>query len=238
MTEAVGTAGAGNKAGAHLAVLPRIEVLARSAASVQGPAGEVMAWATTRAARRLGHLADGAGRGRLGSPAALRAVAEAGIAATTGAIDVYRDGGTVSDMGDLAWLSVVMADPWVRDDAYARMDPQYQAAHRQLWTDLTVWARPGYVAAPASLLAFTALQSGAVKLADRALDRALADRPGYRMALGLRDRIASGHDAAPLATAEQVAAWYERQLRQAPRRTGLNRRGPAKDPGGPEPGRD
>jgi hypothetical protein len=131
-----------------------------------------------------------------------------------------------------------MADPWVRDDALARLDPEYHRAHRRLWTDVTVWSRPGYVAAPACLLAFTALQSGAVKLADLALDRALADRPGYRMALQLRHHILTGRrgrDAAPTATAEQVAAWYERQLEPGPSGPGPMRRGPARAGGEPGP---
>jgi hypothetical protein len=141
-------------------------------------------------------------------------------------------------MGELAWLSVVMADPWARDDALTRMDPEYHRAHRRLWTDVTVWSRTGYAAAPACLLAFTALQSGAVKLADLALDRALADQHGYRMALQLPHLILTGHldrDAAPTATAEQVAAWYERQLKPGLRRSGPMRRGPARVGGEPGP---
>jgi hypothetical protein len=117
------------------------------------------------------------------------------------------------------------------------MDPKYHRAHRRLWTEVTVWSRPGYVAAPACLLAFTALQSGAARLADLALDRALADQPGYRMARQLRHLILTGHrgrDAAPPATAEQVAAWYERQLQPDHRTTGPKRRGPARVSGEPE----
>ena len=76
-----------------------------------------------------------------------------------------------------------------------------------------------------------------------ALDRALAftDRPGYRMAVQLRHRVLTGQrgrGAAPPATAEQVAAWYERQLTPAPRGTGPKRRSPARASGEPEPGRD
>ncbi len=168
-------------------------------------------------------------------------MAEAGIAATTGAIDVYRDGWTVSDMGDLAWPSVVMAGRWVRDDAYARMDPQYQAAHRQLWTDLTVWARLGYVAAPACLLAFTALQSGDGRLAGQALGRALDDQPGYRMALHLQRHLIAGRpsrDVEPPCTPEQVAAWYEQQLRRDPGRNRPQQPRPVRDGGEQEPGLD
>ena len=54
-------------------------------------------------------------------------------------------------------------------------------------------AQPGYVAAPASLLAVTAWQAGDGALANVALDRALADIPSYSMALLLRDRSTPGH---------------------------------------------
>jgi hypothetical protein len=44
----------------------------------------------------------------------------------------------------------------VRDDAWSRMKPEYRADHLRPWTDLTRLAQPGYVPAPASLLAFVA----------------------------------------------------------------------------------
>jgi len=61
------------------------------------------------------------------------------------------------------------------------------------------------------LLAFTAWQSGEGALANIALDRALADIPGYSMALLLRDALAAGMppSAARLPmTPEEVAASY------------------------------
>ena len=72
-------------------------------------------------------------------------------------------------------------------------------------------AQPGYVAAPASLLAFTAWQGGNGALANVALDRALADDPGYSMAQLLRDVIDAGTPPSmarlPM-TPEEVAASY------------------------------
>ena len=65
-------------------------------------------------------------------------------------------------------------------------------AHRRLWTDLTRRARPGFVAPPASLLAFIAWQSGNGALANVALDRAQADDPTYSMSKLLREVIDSG----------------------------------------------
>jgi len=99
----------------------------------------------------------------------------------------------------------------IRDDAWARMDPAHHGAHRRLWTDITRHARPGYVAAPACLLAVTAWQSGDGALANIALDRALTDIPGYPMAQVLRDALASGMPAsaaAPPMTPEEVEASY------------------------------
>ena len=94
----------------------------------------------------------------------------------------YRDGRPISSPVRHAWLSLVLTRLRVRDDAWARMDPAHRDAHRRLWTDLVRRAQPGYVAAPASLLAFTAWQCGDGALANIALDRALADTPGYSMA--------------------------------------------------------
>jgi len=100
----------------------------------------------------------------------------------------------------------------VRDDAWARMDPAHRDAHIRLWTALTRRAQPGHVAAAASLLAFTAWQSGDGALANIALDRALADDPGYTMARLLRDALAAGlpPSAAVLPmTPEECAASYD-----------------------------
>jgi hypothetical protein len=92
------------------------------------------------------------------------------------------------------------------------MDPGHADAHLRLWTDLTRRAQPGYVAAPASLLAFVAWQSGDGALANVALDRALADDPAYSMALLLRQVITAGTPPSlarlPM-TPEEVAASYD-----------------------------
>jgi len=94
------------------------------------------------------------------------------------------------------------------------MDPAHVAAHRRLWTDLVRRAQPGYVAAPASLLAVTAWQEGNGALANIALDRALTDTPGYSMAVLLRDALDAGVPpslATPPMTPEQLAASYDRR---------------------------
>jgi len=43
------------------------------------------------------------------------------------------------------------------------MDPAHSRAHQRLWTDLTRHAQPGYIAAPAPLVAFTAWQNVALR---------------------------------------------------------------------------
>jgi hypothetical protein len=140
-----------------------------------------------------------------------RLTATLGQVAVLGAIERYRAGGTVP-AEHAAWLTVALRQVRVRDDAWARMDPEHQAAHLRLWTYLTRLARPGYVAAPAALLAFVAWQSGDGALANVALDRALADNARYSMAVLLRDALDSGAPPSmarlPM-TPEDVAAAYD-----------------------------
>jgi hypothetical protein len=151
-----------------------------------------------------------ASSGRRGS--ARRLIASMGVDAVREAIDRYRAGGEFSSDADPAWLSVVLRDLRVRDDAWARMDPEFTDAHLRLWTDLTRRARPGFVAPAASLLAFVAWQSGNGALANVALDRAQADTAGYTMARLLREVVDSGvppRMARLPMTPEEVAASYE-----------------------------
>ena len=116
----------------------------------------------------------------------LRRVVDEGRAAVCEAIAAYRAGARITDHDRLAWLTVTVADLRVRDDACWM--PGFRAAHRRLWTDLVRHAVRPYVPAPASLLAFTAWQSGEGALANIAIERALAADPKYSMArlLGAR----------------------------------------------------
>ena len=119
---------------------------------------------------------------------------------------------TFAIVPSIAWITVALRDLRVRDDAWARMDPAQADAHRRLWIDVTRRAQPGYVAAPAALLAFVAWQSGDGALANVALDRAVADEPRYSMALLLRQVITAGappHLARLPMTPEEVAASYD-----------------------------
>jgi hypothetical protein len=147
---------------------------------------------------------------RLG--AARRMIAAEGLNAVGTMIGTYRAGGRYTTDYQVAWVTVALKDLRVRDDAWARMDPKFTDAHRRLWTDVTRRAQPGHVAAPASLLAFVAWQSGDGALANVALDRALADDPSYSMAMLLRQVISAGTPPSmarlPM-TPDEVAASYD-----------------------------
>ena len=201
-------AGAAMAASGREALASR-DALAATIAPVTGPAAEAMERETRRAERIAAALL--AGTTGADSPSGRRPVAERGLKAVRAAITRYREGGSVEGAGQFAWLALVLTSLRVRDDAWARMDPDHRDAHLRLWTDLTRRAQPGYVAAPASLLAFTAWQTGDGALANLALDRALADDPGYSMARLLRDVIDAGTPPSmarlPM-TPEEVAASY------------------------------
>ena len=191
-------------------VLASRAALAQTIAPVTGEEAEAMVRATRRAEARARRLIREAGN-RTGRKARRRALYGAGLLAVADAIARYREGRGLASRNAAAWLALVLEDLPVRDDAWARMDPGHNEAHLRLWTDVTRLAQPGYAAAPAALLAFTAWQSGNGALANVALDRALADQPGYSMATLLRQALDSGAPPSmarlPM-TPEEVAASY------------------------------
>jgi hypothetical protein len=196
--------------------------LAASLAPLTGPAAASMRRATERALLRTEELiasswAPGNAPSRAPestpspAPGSLWPVVEAGREAVRSAICIYRHGGQITDHDQLAWLSVTVADLRVRDDAWARMDPRHRAEHRRLWTDVVRHACEPYVPAPASLLAFTAWQSGEGAVANVAIERALAADPEYSMAHLLGQALDAGlpPSAARLPmTPEEVEASY------------------------------
>jgi hypothetical protein len=182
--------------------LPTRESLAATIAPVTGPVARKMREATRRAERTAIRLIT------RDDP---RALWKSGLAAVQRAISAYRAGGAISPDARHAWLALVLTQLPVRDDAWARMDSGHRDAHLRLWTDVVRHAQPGYVAAPASLLAFTAWQDGNGVLANVALDRALEDDPDYSLALLFREAVNGCLPPfmarAPL-TPEEVAASY------------------------------
>jgi hypothetical protein len=199
-------------------VLASRDAVAATIAPRGGIAAESMRQATQRAYDHARQILTQAGEpDRLGD--ARRTLAAEGVTAVTDMITAYRAGGHYLSDYQLAWLTVALKDLRIRDNAWARMDPEYSDAHRRLWTDVVHRAQPGHVAAPASLLAFVAWQSGNGALANVALDRALADEPGYSMAKLLRQVISAGAPPSmarlPM-TPEEVAACYADDDAEAP----------------------
>ncbi len=197
-------------AGAGTPVLADRAAMAARVAPLRGKTEQSMRQATRRAERHVAQLLGKVRKsGRIG--AARHMIAAEGLAAVGRLISAYRQGDATATDYEVAWLTVALKDLRVRDDAWARMDPGHREAHRRLWTDVVQRAQPGHVAAPASLLGFVAWQCGDGALANVALDRALADDPGYSMALLLRQVISAG---APPSLArlpmspEEVAASY------------------------------
>ncbi len=195
---------------AGLAAYPDRESLVQTLAPVKGAAAESMRSATERALTRVAALIGAQRKSAQGSDL-LRLVVEDGRRAVSEAVRIYRDGGQLATDDQIAWLSVTLADLRVRDDAWARMDPEYHEAHRQLWTDVVRRACPQYVPAPASLLAFAAWQAGEGTLANIAIQRALGSDPDYSMALLLGDLLDAGvppSEARLPMTPEEVAESY------------------------------
>jgi hypothetical protein len=178
--------------------------LAATIAAVTGAEAKAMQKAMRQAARVVGQELDEFGRDAMFDK--LRDTVKSAIAS-------YREGGTITDPVELARVCLALRAMEVRDDAWARMRPEHRAAHRQLWIDLTRHAMPGYAAAPASLLAFVAWQDGDGVLASLALERALADDPGYTMAQLIAQALTAALPpslAVLPVTPEEVAAMYKK----------------------------
>jgi len=197
--------------GAGLRVLPGRAAVAARIAPLGGDTAESMRQATRRAEQHVARLLARVRKSsRIG--AARRMIAAEGLAAVGAMIVRYRNDGRFTSDYEIARISVALRDLRVRDDAWARMDPEHADAYLRLWTDVVRRAQPGHVAPAASLLAFVAWQSGDGALANVALDRALTDDPGYSMALLLRQVIGAGAPPSlarlPM-TPEEVAASYD-----------------------------
>ncbi len=133
-------------------VLAGRAAVAARVAPLGGIAAESMRQATRRAEQHVARLlAKVRKSARLG--AARQMIAAEGLAAVGAIIARYRDGGRFTTDDEIARITVALRDLRVRDDAWARMDPGHSGAHQRLWTNVVRRAQPGYVAAPAALLA-------------------------------------------------------------------------------------
>jgi hypothetical protein len=197
--------------------------LARAVESI-----EPMASAVERANRKVAEMieclaADGS------DP--LQAIADAGRRSVRQAVAKYRRGAEITDLDEIAWLGITLTDLRVRDDAWARMDPQFNEAHQRLWTRLVRQLPAEFIPAPAALLAFVAWQSGDGALASIAIERALDADPHYSMALLIADALHAGlpPSAARLSmTPKQVAASYARHRRPSAANAHSTRANPAR----------
>ena len=215
-------------AAAGMAARPDRASLAGTLAPLAGKDAGSMSRATERARLRAEELTASCR-----PPGGQWLVVEAGREAVRAAIRIYRRGGRITDHDQLAWLTVTLVDLRVRDDAWARMDPRHREAHRRLWTDVVRHGCQPYVPAPASLLAFTAWQSGEGALANMAIERALAADPGYSMAHLLGQALDAGlpPSAARLPmTPEEVEASYARTERGGGDGRGVSAAAPARGP--------
>ena len=152
---------------AGMVALPSRADLAAQIAPVDGDARRRMQQATTRALYELAALGNDPD------------LVERGHAAVGQAYHCYEQGGALSDDA-AAWLTVVIQHRQVRDQAGAGCTDHL--SRLALWTDITRRAEPQLVAAPASLLAYTAWQHGNGALALLAVNRALEADPNYTLA--------------------------------------------------------
>jgi hypothetical protein len=228
---------------AGLAAYPDRAALVSTLAPVTGEAAQAMDRAIERACEQEQALVGQAEREGHGNP--LRFAINEGRRVVREAIARYRGGDAITDADAFARLVVSLVHLPIRDDAWARMLPEHREAHLRLWADIVRRASGPWLPAPASLLAFTAWQSGDGTLANVALDRALAADPDYSMARLLRDILAAGvppSQARLPMTPEEVEASYARTdslpvTRKAPKAPAGQRRRPARkrQPGSPRP---
>jgi len=174
------------------------DALADNLAPVTGPARASMIIATVRSCQFFIELLEGAAAAAGSDPdSALdtpvgQAMQSAACTYVTQAMDSFRAGQPIDDECAAA-LTVLLDIVSVRDFAAQHAT---SAPCQQMWTDLVRRAEPTFVAAPASLLALTAMRAGHIALAKAALQRALDADPEYRLAQLLAATIDAGIDPA------------------------------------------
>lgn len=174
------------------------DALSDNLAPVTGPARAAMIIATVRSCQFFIELLEGAAAAAGTDPdsgldtTVGQAMQSAACTYVTEAMDSYRAGQPIDDEYAAA-LTVLLDIVSVRDFAaqHATSEPC-----QQMWHDLVRRAEPPYVAAPASLLALTAMRVGHMALAKAALQRALDADPEYRLAQLLAATIDAGIDPA------------------------------------------
>lgn len=164
---------------AGMVALPDRAAMAARFAPVEGAARDGMRAATLAAASRLEALA-GAGSD---------AMHEACAAAVRDALGNH-DGGRHLPDDEMAWLTLLLAHPVVRDFAAELTEPHER--HVTVWAEVTRRAEQLFVPAPATLLALAAWRCGDGVLAAMALEYALHIDPDYTLAGLLLQALQAG----------------------------------------------
>lgn len=107
----------------------------------------------------------------------------------------YEAGRNCEDRELMARVIGRMSDIQVRDFALGSHTPETTDWYWQMWRELLVVAPRGFVAPIASVFAALAYERGEGALAQKALDRALADDEKYSLALLLRRVFTAGWPA-------------------------------------------
>lgn len=189
------TVAAATATAAGAVALPDRDALAARIAPATGPARQRMAEATTAAAQSVLDLIDTVAPGAATDPnTALDTVVDQALLASARAPLAqaqhhYRNTIPVDD--PLAALVTVLVDlAPVRD--YAARHTTGQQWEIDMWTDLAHRADPRFAAAPATLLALSALHAGDGTIAAIAVQRALDADPADRLANLLASAVAAG----------------------------------------------
>jgi hypothetical protein len=159
--------------GAGMAAFPDREAFAACLQATDGPDRDAVHAATRVSYERAVAL--------LATGATPRYWYEEGLRSVHAAF-AHRQAGESLTPDEVAWLGVLLTSIIVRDAAITMTCAYPASDHIALWSDIARRAEPGYVAAPATLLAIAAFSCGAGTLARIAVDRALADNPDYTMA--------------------------------------------------------
>ena len=101
----------------------------------------------------------------------------------------YRSGGRLTD-DEAAWLGVLLLHVPVRDYAWTRTrTSDWELA---LWSDLVRRVEARFLPAPAGLLAFVSWRTGQGPLASVAVERALAEKDDYPLAVLMQSALTTG----------------------------------------------
>ena len=170
--------------------LPNRDTLAQQIAPVDGAGRRAMRDAIVRARRRLDALrrsTSGDLPAVTGSHSAdiATGVVRTGTDAVDQALGQARTDAPITD-DDVAWLTVLLTQPHVRDHALTRTSHEQSVP---LWSDVTRRAEPDLVAAPACLLAFAAWRAGIAALPNLALDRVNQADPDLRTGAPARSAV-------------------------------------------------